>query len=287
MRVLVATDASVASDEAMREGVALASSPDDVLAVLHVLPLLAHQSLFLPARDAASEARASQIVASANAAVRERAARFAPNAKEIFVDEGIDYAGIVRRAQDWRADVIVLGSHGRSGITHMLGGVAERVVRYAHCAVLVVRAATARGCVIAATDLSSPSLPAVAAAAREARRRSARLKVVHALSFLDWEATYLVELASPSIPKTVPERDMAQRALSDAVAKLGVEAECEVLDTPAAAAIVRHAEESGAELIVVGTHGKTGLARVLLGSVAEKIVRAASCSVLVVRQPVS
>jgi nucleotide-binding universal stress UspA family protein len=56
-----------------------------------------------------------------------------------------------------------------------------------------------------------------------------------------------------------------------------------VLEGSAASAIVACAEELGAGLVVVGTHGRTGLARLTLGSVAERVIRGAGCSVLAVR----
>jgi nucleotide-binding universal stress UspA family protein len=57
------------------------------------------------------------------------------------------------------------------------------------------------------------------------------------------------------------------------------------LEGDPAAEIVRHAEDAGLDLIVMGTHGRTGVERLLMGSVAEKVMRAAACSVLVVKLP--
>jgi nucleotide-binding universal stress UspA family protein len=93
------------------------------------------------------------------------------------------------------------------------------------------------------------------------------------------EARYVLTLLSTA--RTVLDR--AAQELSESMARLGVEGMCKVLDRPAAAAIVGEAEALGAELIVVGARGKTGAARVALGNVAEKVVRAAACSVLIVR----
>ena len=59
--------------------------------------------------------------------------------------------------------------------------------------------------------------------------------------------------------------------------------DAEVVDGSPASAVLEHAEKLGAELIVVGTHGRTGLSRLALGSVAEHVVRSAGCPVLVVR----
>jgi len=64
-----------------------------------------------------------------------------------------------------------------------------------------------------------------------------------------------------------------------------IKAETKIISGSAAAAIVGEADATGAELLVVGSHGRTGLTRILLGSVAEKVVRTSSCSVLVVRMP--
>jgi nucleotide-binding universal stress UspA family protein len=67
------------------------------------------------------------------------------------------------------------------------------------------------------------------------------------------------------------------------VTRAGATAEVRVLDGSAAPAIVQVAEEVGAELVVVGTKGRTGVARLALGSVAEEVIRTASTSVLIVR----
>lgn len=72
-------------------------------------------------------------------------------------------------------------------------------------------------------------------------------------------------------------------ALRSELAIVGVAGEAEVQDGVPATAILSRATALGAWLVVVGTHGRGGVARFVLGSVAEKIVRDAPCSVLVVR----
>jgi universal stress protein A len=195
MRVLAATDLSDAADVALREGAALASTPESELAVVHVLPAPPFLKMWLPnlAEDTA------KIATRASATVRDRMRILVGGRVEIFVEDGVDYAAIIKRAEAWRADVVVVGSHGRSGLARAFGGVAERVLRHAPCSVLVVRSCPARGWVLAATDLSEASLPAITAAAAEAQRRGAQLEVVQALGFLDVEASYLVELGTPSV----------------------------------------------------------------------------------------
>ncbi len=263
----------------MREGAALAA-PGDALAVVHVLPPLPFIKLWLP--NLAGEVE--KVSARASEALSERIRSvLGARPAEVFVEDDVDYAAIIKRAEAWRADTIVLGSHGQSGLARVFGGVAERVVRHAPCSVLVARAAGAGGWVLAATDRSDASLPAITAAAEEARRRGAKLEVVQAFGFLEGQAAYIVELGTPSMSPPPLVFESAARDLSDCVARLHVQATCKILDRPAATAIVREAEALGAQLVVVGARGSTGLTVLGLGAVGEKVARAAPCSVLVVR----
>jgi nucleotide-binding universal stress UspA family protein len=278
LRVLAATDLSDAADVALHEAAAMASTPKGALAVAHVLPAPPFIEMWAPHLGGGD----AKIADRASEAVRARVRSVVGAEAEVFVEDGVEYAAIIRRAEVWRADVIVVGSSGRSGLSRVFGGVAERVLRHAHCNVLVARPTASRGWVLAATDLSDPSFPAITAAAAEARRRGAKLQVVRALGFLDVEARYLL---APE-PSTWPQQEVyevAANELSECAARLHVDATCKVLDRPAVAAIVGQAESIGAELIVVGARGSTGLIRLSLGTVAEKVARTAPCSVLVVR----
>lgn len=209
---------------------------------------------------------------------------------ELFIERGIPYAELIRRADTWKADMIVVGSHGKSGLEHvLLGSVAERVARHAHCSVLVARPAANSGVVLAATDLSDPSLPAIRAAAEEARRRNARLVV---LSVVDWSAAaWMAAAGAPfGIAPATASTDLQQEShrlllgtLTQAIQRLGAIGEARVVEGSPASTVVECAKELQAELVVVGTHGRTGLARLALGSVAEKVIQTATCPVLAVR----
>jgi nucleotide-binding universal stress UspA family protein len=170
-----------------------------------------------------------------------------------------------------------------------LGSVAERVVRHAHCSVLVARNAASSGVVLAATDLSDPSLPAVEAAVEEGRRRGARLVVV---TVVDWQGpAWMTAAGTPfGIGAAMPPAELQEELRSSletllrrALDRFGGSGETRVLYGSPASAIVHAAESLGAELVVVGTRGRTGLARLALGSVAERVVAGAPCSALVVR----
>ena len=161
-------------------------------------------------------------------------------------------------------------------------------MRHAHCPVLLARPGPQSGRLLAATDLSDPALPAVAAAAEWARERDQRLTIAHSI---EWGP--LIVAPELGVWKTPPvslgetekaaERDKAREHLIDALARFGAEGEPAIEEGPAPEAILRLARELPAELLVMGTAGRTGLSRMLLGSVAEAIARDAPCSVLVVR----
>ncbi|MGH6691341.1 MAG: universal stress protein [Gammaproteobacteria bacterium] len=72
---------------------------------------------------------------------------------------------------------------------------------------------------------------------------------------------------------------------ADQARKTGIDVRTIVLTGSPASEIVRHANEAHADVVIMGTHGRTGLSRVLLGSVAERVIRTAPCPVLTVRTP--
>lgn len=141
--------------------------------------------------------------------------------------------------------------------------------------------------VLCPTDFSAPSEAAVSAALEVARHFHASLCLVHVVGGLP--------PAAPDLNYTfrVPEYEAALEA--DAAARLktlasrlggeGVDADYRVGRGQAGREIVRMAHEWGADVIVIGTHGETGLAHALFGSVAERVVRLAGCPVITVRPP--
>jgi nucleotide-binding universal stress UspA family protein len=165
------------------------------------------------------------------------------------------------------------------------GRVAERVARSAACHVLVARPSPS-GKVLGATDFSDPSLPGVEAAVAEASRRRVPLCLLHSIDLrpIEWAARPMAYLV-PTVPSHVADelRADALTRLQASLERFRAEGERLVVDGPAAPAIVKAARELPAELVVVGTRGRTGLSRLTLGSVAETVLSSAPCSVLVVR----
>ena len=213
------------------------------------------------------------------------------------IEGGVPSQVIVRRAQEMPADLVVLGHSSKQGPARpaalgqaLLGRTASTVVREAHCSVLVVRQEAAPGPgtrVVAAVDLLDGTAQVVRIAAVQAARLGAGLTLLHSL-----DPIRPVTLGDPGIgvPLVVPGEASdelvrsAQDRLRELVAHIELPAETLVVEEPASAAILRTAQGLEASLLVVGTRAKEGLARLVLGSVAQEVVTRSPCNVLVVRQ---
>jgi len=138
--------------------------------------------------------------------------------------------------------------------------------------------------ILAAIDFSDESNTALQRAAALAKTSGGELHVVHVIPGLVYRGVAYVEPLSPDTQER--ERAAARKALSEAVDGLGSEYSpigVEVLEGEPRAVILNHAEAIGADLIVVASKGHGRLREVLLGSVAAHISRAATCSVLIVK----
>ena len=142
-RILLATDFSDASEEATRTAYAIAARDHAVLGICHVIPKPIPANAQIPAWLGGHLPDDATIQRAATEALQKRAAELSTGGVknvEAFVEEGEPYATIVKRAEAFGADLIVAGSHGRTGLSRMLlGSVAEKIVRHSPCPVLVVR----------------------------------------------------------------------------------------------------------------------------------------------------
>jgi nucleotide-binding universal stress UspA family protein len=198
--------------------------------------------------------------------------------------------GILDAATADDADLIVMGTHGRRGPAHLfLGSVVSEVLRRAERPVLVVpgrdgRKAGKLSKILAPVDFSPISKRAAADAAAIAQATGAALELFHVVPDLEVPLPMNpagLGAASMVVTELVPA---AREALSTLAAALQVEgsAAIEVWHGAPAPTILNRAAETGADLVVIGTAGHTGLDRLLLGSVAARIARLAPCPVLVV-----
>lgn len=291
-RLLVATDLSARARPALERAARLARQHRARLTLLHVLDprlperRLAHliagagEPLPFPDPEAAETALRNEVAAVTG--------HLGP-APETRVATGKDFVEIIHVARELDVDLVVLGAHGENFLRDwVLGTTAERVARKGDRSVLVVKqpAAADYRRVLVAVDYSSPSRLALAEA-----RRLAPAAEVHLLHVFD---PWPLEIMERS--RTDPERIAATRyallneasdRLRDFVAEFEAAVQPDrtgVLDDPHAGnAINRHAEAMGADLIVVGSHGQTSLRSILLGSVAEHVLRESACDVCAVR----
>jgi universal stress protein A len=140
--------------------------------------------------------------------------------------------------------------------------------------------------IVVATDFSELSAEAIDTAVAFAHQSGALVDLVHVAT----EASYAVPppmdmLSLPiDLPSVVNEASSRLATEEDRVRALGVACEGNVLVGRAENEIVDHAEKTHSDLIILGTHGRSGFGHVLLGSVAEKVVQHAHCPVLTVPQ---
>jgi len=287
MRVLIASDLSEASDFAVQQGARMAGG--DPVALCHVMPELVTHA-FLAQDYEIDVQKQLAIQPKLGEALRGQWGRLVQDDSvepEVFIELGSAYEQILGRAEQWRADLIVIGTHGRTGLKRLLlGSVADQVVRAAHCPVLVARAPR-EGAILAATDFEDPALPAIEAAAAEAARRGSKLVVMHAMESPregDAAMGLLGVLPALDTPETrASRRALASQIINTALTRLHAKGEIVIAEEDVLEETLRLAESLPASLIVVGTHGRTGLSRVVLGSRASKVIESAPCSVLVTR----
>jgi nucleotide-binding universal stress UspA family protein len=142
--------------------------------------------------------------------------------------------------------------------------------------------------ILVPTDFSKSSANALAYAAAFAEKFGAEVRLLHVVQDLALFIPEAVLAAPPLAPPVEQFLAAAREAMDLAIAGLArpeLTLHPEVAEGVPAEEIVRVARERGVDLIVMGTHGRTGLAHVLVGSVCEKVVRRAPCPVLTVRHP--
>ena len=279
--VLAAIDFSDASDEALRQAHAEALRRHTGLVVCHVLPESFRVRVLFPHEAGVDLPAQAALEGQARDVMRARVDDIlGPTAVPVTleVDAGSPHAGILDVADRVLAGLVVTGP----------GPTAARVARASHFPVLIARPSPARGPVLGATDFSTAALPALNAAAELAAAAADPLIVMHCL---DVEPTAAMVATSaggmvpmPFMPEVMLQEMTAQATerLEEALASFGVPGRVLVLLAPAGRGIVDAASAERATRVVVGTHGRAGFARLLMGSVADYVASHAPCSVLVV-----
>jgi nucleotide-binding universal stress UspA family protein len=286
-RILCAIDFSSPSRAALEHALLLARKDQAGVHIVHVLTMpsvaLAETSVF------ATPELGQKLRDACESSMRDLVAEHSRDAGVPLthhVVSGSVAEEIVAEARRIHADLIVVGTAGRTGVPRfLLGSVAERVVRTSPVDVLTVpieavgKKPAPIGSILCAVDFSAESETAFLEALDLARRHGAVVHVAHA-----WE------VAAYSSPRSElalgHEKELALELdqLVDRHPAPGVEIVRHVCRGIPYAAIVELAGELGVDMIVAGTTGKSGLDHFFLGSVAERVVRASAVPVLTVRR---
>lgn len=293
-RLLVPLDFSPASFRAYHYARALAECFGGELALLHVVP-----PSMLPEWGYAHLARRDeQLKVGARHKLEEFVRLQGPAAgrvKHLLIRAGDPHFQIPAAAREHAADLIVIATHGDSFVPHcLLGNTAEEVVRRAPCPVWVVPGLSGDDSellpvllplrrILVATDFSAESRKALRYGVALAREFEATLHLVHAVpTVLPAVVSHLSIILQEVALKETARHDLARLCSEEIPADLQVVTT--VLDGNPFLELDKEALRVRAGLIVVSTHGYTGLRYLLLGSTAQHIVENASVPVLVVRE---
>ena len=284
-RILLSTDGSEYSEGAAREAINLSRKCGSKLVILSVVDANPELDALAPQIAEKQERAARQNLD----ALLDRARKEGVEASSVVHKGEAAYKYIVEEAVKNNSTLIVMGRRGRTGLKRlMMGSVTARVIGHAPCNVLVVPRAAELGfrSIVVATDGSRHSTAASAEAIGLARRNGSELTVI---------AVVPAELATPTDidftmnqRELIAEREMQNaeqnaRAVKEAAQKEQVPVKAFVMTGKPAEAVIQTAQERRADLIVLGSHGRTGVERLLMGSVAERVIVLASCPVLVVK----
>ncbi len=296
-RILVGTDFSAESEVALDHAVRMARHVGAEL-------LLAHAGTVIDTADAALAPESAalleyeRIVAEHAAENRAHLAELVARVRQSGVNaaeqivNGFPDTGISEAADELDVDMVVMGTHGRTGLKRiLLGSVAERVVRLCRRHVMVARplqggqeAGYSR--VLVPTDFS-PRAELALEIALELVAAGGQIELLHAWSLPALTGSLVPSRVSESALEPVRKSlDAGAREKGEALIarhpRPSVQMALTIVNDSAAHAIDKAA--AGHDLIVMGGHGRRGLRRLILGSVAEATVRHAPCSVLVVHE---
>ncbi|WP_224333494.1 universal stress protein [Haloprofundus halobius] len=293
--ILVPTDGSEAAATALEHALLMAQATD---AAVHVLYVVDSEPDDAPVEENGDVQRRDTLYQYGQRTLEAAAERAdelvgGGGAQMVRVETelqvGAPYEAILSYVDEKRVDLVVMGTHGRTGLQrYLLGSVAERVVRLADCPVMAVHEDDAEPAayerILVPTDGSDCAEAAAEHAVAVARAFDAE---VHALSVVN-----LVEeggLFSAGGVDSAFVRRLDQRGQADAdvvvehAREAGVRAESGVVHGVPHEEIGTYATENDIDLIAIGTHGRSGLRRYLLGSVTERVLRTVPVPILAVR----
>jgi nucleotide-binding universal stress UspA family protein len=278
-KILVAIDGSLSSMHALRESFKLAVNEKSWMTVVSVIP---------PYLGDLDTTVVGNVMASLRKPCEDALADALSMANEARImirtvcEEGETHERIVDLADAENFDLIVMGRRGQNRLEKALvGSVTARVIGYSNKDVLVVPKDTRVGWqkILVATDGSRFSKAAAAKAIDFAMAYGGQLMVV---SVVDVPAEFYGEAPEAWDNLVIQAKKYVENIAQQAESS-GVKTETMVKEAETWKSIVALAEEHKADTIIMGSHGRTGLKRLLMGSVTEKVIGNAPCPVLVTK----
>lgn len=297
-QLLFATDFSECAARAEQYAVLLAKACGAALDIVHVLEFQPGMDPEYPVNALYIEELRKVADSELAAAVRRVAqSGITATTRQVF---GIPSQRITELAKEKDVDLVVLGTHGRTGLEHiLLGSTAERVVRGAPCPVLTVRVARLDGRptgartvappvaihrILVPVDFSDCSLEALEYAIQVGKQFGAAVAILHVMEPVSYGLGFTL--------RHVTEQHLVRARLDSRLAELAATLASQGLQvthllrggTPADS-ILDSVRAQECDLIVMGTHGRRGISHLVSGSVAEAVLRRADCPVLTVKSP--
>jgi nucleotide-binding universal stress UspA family protein len=290
-RIVVPTDFSDTAQSALETAIDLAAWYRSAVDIVNVVDATVYAYAGYPFATLADELNESAEASLSNL-------KLPPSAKGLkvsrYVLSGTPPAESIAHAKRRGADLVVIGTHGRGAVARLLlGSVADKVLHQAECPVLVTKPAKGKvkhpkkktkafTRVLFPTDFSDTANLALKRAIAITQDFDAELYVLHVVD--DSIITTHVQKEREIILKELRNHALEQMKQSLPAELLqNFETIGAVKRGEPGKAIAGYAETHGCDLIVMGSHGRTGLGRALLGSIADRVVRLAKCPVLIER----
>ena len=293
-RILCPTDFSDFSAAAVSYAAAMASDYGATVRLLHVSTPF---PVVVPFADVPGDPRLFEVQSEqAEQGLAAEAARVRKSGVTVDTErrEGNAVREVLNAAQDFKADVIVLGTHGRGGFERLvLGSVTEKILRKASCAVLTIPHASVgldHGIlrwrhILCAHDGSAASQAGVNFAASLAERSEARLTLLSVVESIPYGGDF----TSPDFSAFRKARERHAKEALDAALTADARVRCHVSERVVygkpSQQILEVAEQDTPDLIVMGVQGRGALDLLMFGSTTNHVVRHAACPVLTVRPP--
>ena len=290
-KILVPVDFSDCSNKALEYAILFGEKYGAVLTLFHVVALF---------QEDVGETERMQELEEIVKRQEEKIRKQMSGSKEKVTARGVSVNTVIQRGinpadtilefldeQDF--DLVIMGTHGRTGLKHVLqGSVAEKVVRLSPVPVLTIHREVQKydfDDIVVPIDFSAHSLKAVEYATDLAQTFNSRLYFLHVIeqeihpSFYAAGVTSIFEIDHDLKERVVQNmQEFVEDFLDESMTT-----EYVVREGKAHREIVEFAKEKGMDLIVIATHGLSGLEYLLLGSTTEKVVRWATCPVFTVK----